>query len=164
MTRTIAQHLANNPGIAQHVASNLGGDAPMRLHHRVHTLQHGAHGGWLTAIIALLIIGLPFIIALAGIIYRGTRRGSTHASTAYRPVTVAPWQSGTTTPAAAPWQSGTTTPAAAPWQSGMVSSTSQPYTPPTAAPAPVTPPAPAVPAWSAPPVYQGAAPAPQWTH
>lgn len=151
MTRTIAQHLANNPGIAQNVASNLGGDAPMRLHHKVHMLQHGVHGGWLTAIIALLIIGLPFIIALAGIIYRGTRRGSAHASTAYRSVTVAPWQSGTTTPAAAPWQSG------------MVSSTNQPYTPPAAAPAPVTPAAPSVPAWSA-PLYQGAAPTPQWTY
>ncbi|GAA2401158.1 hypothetical protein [Mycolicibacterium llatzerense] len=147
MTRPIAQHLANNPGIAQHLANNLGGDAPMRLHHKVHTLQHGVHGGWLTAIIALLIIGLPFIIALAGIIYRRTQRGSAQAAPVYRPAS------------AAPWQSGTTTPAAAPWQSGMASSAMQPYNPPTYASAPT---ASTAPAWTAPQANHWAAPAPQW--
>lgn len=151
MTRTVAQHLTNNPGIAQHLANNLGGDAPMRLHHRVHTLQHGVHGGWLTAIIALLIIGLPFVIALAGIIYRRTQRGSAQAPTAYRPTSVAPWQSGTTPPPAAPWQSG------------MASSAMQPYNPPAFTPAAVTTPAPAAPAWSAPQAYNWSAPTPQWT-
>lgn len=151
MIRVVAQHLANNPGIAQHVANNLGGDAPMRLYHKVHLLQHGVHGGWLTFIIFLVIIGLPFIIAFAGMIYRRTQRGSAQAPTAYRPVNVAPWQSGPTAPAAAPWQSG------------IASSGMQPYSAPTYPSAPSAPAAPTVPAWSAPQANHWAAPAPQWT-
>lgn len=151
MTRVIAQHIANNPGIAQHLASTLGGDAPMRFRHRVHTLQHGVHGGWATTIIALLIIGLPFIIALAGIIYRRTQRGSAQASPAYRPVNVAPWQSGATAPPAAPWQSG------------LASSAMQPYNPAVATPSPPAAAVPAAPAWSAPQAYTWSAPTPHWT-
>lgn len=149
MTRSIAQHLATNPGIAQHLAGTIGGDAPMRLRHTIHLLQHGVHGGWVTAVIALLIISLPFIIALAGIIYRRTQRGSAQASPAYRPVSIAPWQSG-----------ATTAPAAAPWQSGMVSSAALPYSPLTHTPAPA---APAVSAWSTPQANQWVAPTPQWS-
>ncbi|MUL48415.1 hypothetical protein FZI85_27890 [Mycobacterium sp. CBMA293] len=136
MTRTIAQHLAGNPGFAQHVAGNLSGDAPMRLRHTVHLLQHGVHGGWLTAIIFLLIMALPFIIALAGIIYRRTQRGSAQASPAYRPVS------------------------AAPWQSGMASSATPLYGSPAYPSAPI---ASAAPAWTAPQANRWAAPAPQWT-
>ncbi len=146
MIRPIAQHLANNPGIAQHLASNLSGDAPMRLRHTVHLLQHGVHGGWLTAIIFLLIIGLPFIIALAGIIYRRTQRGAEQAAPGYRPVSVAPWQSGIPTPPAAPWQSG------------MASFTGPSHSPLPYAPAPAA----TLSAWNAPQVNHWAGPAPQW--
>ena len=154
MTRSIAQHLATNPGIAQHLATNIGGGgAPVRLYHKVHLLQHGVHGGWVTAIISLLIISLPFIIALAGIIYRRTQRGSAQASPAYRPVSVAPWQSG-----------ATAAPAAAPWQSGMVSAGVQPYSPLTHTPVPTAPAAPAVSAWSTPQANQWVAPTSPWTN
>jgi len=154
MTRSIAQHLATNPGIAQHLAGTIGGGgAPVRLYHKVHLLHHGVHGGWVTAVIALLIISLPFIIALAGIIYRRTQRGTAQASPAYRPVSIAPWQSG-----------ATTAPAAAPWQSGMVSSAAQPYSPLTHTPVPTAPATPLVSAWSTPHASQWVAPTPQWTN
>lgn len=153
MTRTLAQHVANNPGFAQHFAGSISGDAPLRLRHTVHMLHHGGHGGgWLTTIIFLLIIGLPFIIALAGIIYRRTQRGSAQASPTYRPISVAPWQAGTTTPPAAPWQSGMASSAA------VQSYSPQPYTPAAIASA-----AAPVPAWNAPQTNNWAAPAPQWT-
>lgn len=152
MTRTLAQHVANNPGFAQHFAGSISGDAPLRLRHTIHLLQHGVHGGWLTAIIFLLIISLPFIIALAGIVYRRTQRGSAQAAPAYRPVSIAPWQSSTATPPAAPWQSGMASSAA-----------TQSYSPPTYTPAPIASAAAPVPAWNAPQTNYWAAPAPQWT-
>ncbi|MFL0177628.1 hypothetical protein [Mycobacterium sp. SMC-13] len=152
MIRSVAQHLVNNPGIAQHVAATIGGDAPTRLRHTTHLLRHGAHGGWLTTIIFLLIICLPFIIALAGIIYRRTQRGSAQASPTYRPISVAPWQADTTTPPAAPWQSGMASSAA------VQSYSPQPYTP-----APIASAAAPVPAWNTPQTNNWAAPAPQWT-
>jgi len=153
MIRSVAQHLVNNPGIAQHVAATIGGDAPMRLRHTIHLARHGVHGGWLTAVIFLLIISLPFIIALAGIIYRRTQQKSAQASPAYRPISVAPWQAGTTTPPAAPWQSGMASSAAA-----------QPsYSPLSYTPAPIASAAAPVPAWNAPQTNNWAAPARQWT-
>ncbi|MUL78844.1 hypothetical protein [Mycolicibacterium sp. CBMA 226] len=152
MIRPVAQHLANNPGIAQHLAGTIGGDAPMRLRHTIHLLTHGVHDGWLTAFFVLLIISLPFIIALIGIIYRRTQQRSAQPTPAYRPVSVAPWQAGTITPPAAPWQSGMGSSAAM-----------QPHYPPTYTPAPIASATPAVPTWSAPQANQWAAPAPQWS-
>lgn len=153
MIRSVAQHLVNNPGTPQHLASTIGGDAPMRLRHTTtHLLHHGAHGGWLSTVIFLLIICLPFIIALAGIIYRRTQHKSAQASPAYRPISVAPWQADTTTPPAAPWQSGMASSAA-----------TQSYSPPTYPPAPIASAATPVPAWNAPQTNNWAAPAPQWT-
>ncbi len=72
----------------------------------------GFHWVWL---LVLLLKLLPFVLAIAGIIYRKTRRGATNASSAYAPngPIVAPWQPMPTQPSGgyvtqsqpvAPWQ------------------------------------------------------------
>ena len=72
----------------------------------------GIHWVWL---LVLLLKLLPFVLAIAGIIYRKTRRGTDNASSAYTPngPVIAPWQPIATQPSGG---YGTHNPPVAPWQ------------------------------------------------
>jgi hypothetical protein len=121
--------------LPQHPPSTLADlDLPASWHHAATGDNTDTAGGfhWVGLLILLLKL-LPFVLAIAGIIYRKTRRGAASTPSAYAPnrTVIAPWQPALTQPAGgytphsqpvAPWPSAPSTragrqsPSAAAWQ------------------------------------------------
>lgn len=115
--------------LPQQLNSTLAGmDLPARWHHAgAGGNDDNASGFHWVGLLILLLKLLPFVLAIAGIVYRKTRRGAAPTSSAFAPI-IAPWppvpaQPGEYTPhspSVAPWQPATSAsrqpPIGAAWQ------------------------------------------------
>jgi len=134
--------------LSQGLHSTLSGMNLSTSWHNVADSYHNHPDGdpihWVGPVIALLKLGVPAVLAIAGIIYRATRRRSGTTSNAHPPnkPVIAPWQP-------APAQSG-----------GGYTPHSRPVAPwqPAASIAPPNPPAPSATGWQRAPAAASPAP------